>query len=97
MIRLKVYEQGKDVLVAACDADLLGRTFREGEVRLHVKPSFYDGIAVTHGQLVDHLRLATVGNLVGEETVRVALEAGLIQEAGVMYIDGVPHAQLVVV
>ncbi len=83
--------------MAACDADLLGKTFREGELRLHVKPSFYDGMSVTRDQLVAHLRLATVGNLVGEETVQSALEAGLIEEAGIIRIDGVPHAQLVVV
>lgn len=97
MIRLKVYEQGKDILVAACDADLLGKTFREGELRLQVKPSFYDGMAVTREQFVAHLHLATVGNFVGEETIRVALEEGFIHESGIMRIDGVPHAQMVVV
>ncbi len=97
MIKLKVYEQGKDILVAACDADLLGRTFREGELRLHVKRRFYDGISVTREQFVAHLRLATIGNFVGEETVTVALEEGFVAESGILRIDGVPHAQMVVI
>lgn len=96
MIRLKVYEQGREIMVAACDAYLLGRTFREGELRLHVNPAFYDGMNVTREQFVSHLRLATIGNFVGDETVRVALEEGFIQESGVIRIDGVPHAQMVV-
>ncbi|MEE9236667.1 MAG: DUF424 family protein [Thermoplasmata archaeon] len=96
MIRLKVYERGNEVLVAACDADLLGKTFREGELKLHVKPGFYDGVSVTREQFVAHLRIATIGNFVGDETISVLLEEGFVEESGIMRIDGVPHAQLVV-
>ncbi|MFQ6012782.1 MAG: DUF424 domain-containing protein [Thermoplasmata archaeon] len=96
MIRLKVYNQGKEVLVAACDADLLGRTLREGDLRLEVRPEFYDGVAADREQLLRHLRLATIGNFVGEETVSAVLEGGFIEEAGIIRIDGVPHAQMVV-
>lgn len=97
MIRLKVYNQGREVLVAACDADLLGKVFRDGELQLEVKREFYDGVNVTRGQFVSHLRLATIGNFVGEETVRTALEEGFIEEGGVLVIGGVPHAQMVVI
>jgi hypothetical protein len=97
LIKLKVYRQGKEVLVAACDSDLLGKTFREGELRIHVKPEFYDGVFVTREQFVAHLRLATIGNFVGEETISVALEEGFIEEGGIIRIDGVPHAQMVVI
>ena len=96
LIKLKVYEQGNEVLVAACDADLLGRTFRQGELKLEVRAEFYDGIVANGETLLRHMRLATIGNFVGEETVGVLLEAGFIQESGVIRIDGVPHAQMVV-
>ncbi len=92
-----MYEQGEDVLVAACDANLLGKTFRQGELRLHVKRGFYDGIAVTREQFIAHLRLATIGNFVGEETISIAMEEGFVEESGIIRIDGVPHAQMVVV
>jgi hypothetical protein len=96
LIRLKVYNQGREVLVAACDADLLGQTLREGELRLEVRPEFYDGMAADQEQLLRHLRLATIGNFVGEETVAAALEGGFIEDTGIIRIDGVPHAQMVV-
>ncbi|MFQ5918983.1 MAG: DUF424 domain-containing protein [Thermoplasmata archaeon] len=96
LIRLKVYNQGREVLVAACDAELLGQTLREGELRLEVKPDFYDGVAADREQLLRHLRLATIGNFVGEETVTAALEGGFIEEGGIIRINGVPHAQMVV-
>lgn len=97
MIRLKVYHQGNEVLVAACDDDLLGRIFEDGELHLEVRREFYDGMAVNPEEFLRHLRLATIGNLVGEETIRVAREAGFIEENGILRIGGVPHAQLVVI
>ncbi len=35
-IRMKVYHQGKETLVAAADADLVGKTFREGKFKIEV-------------------------------------------------------------
>ncbi len=96
MIRMKVYSRGVEVLVAACDTELLGKTFREGELKLHVS-SFYDGDEVGEEEFVQQLRQATIGNLVGRSTVDAAKRAGLVQEDGVLWIDGVPHAQLFVI
>jgi hypothetical protein len=36
------------------------------------------------------------GNLIGEETVGVAKEAGLITDENIVDINGVPHAQFFV-
>ncbi len=94
-IRMKVYHRGPETLVAACDEDLLGRTFREGGLRLEVS-GFYDGDVVSEEQFAAHLRLATIGNFVGRETVEAAQRAGFVGEDGVLWIQGVPHAQMVV-
>jgi len=94
-IRMKVYHRGPETLVAACDEDLLGRTFREAGLRLEVS-AFYDGDVVSEEQFVAHLRLATIGNFVGRETVEAAQRAGFVGEDGLLWIEGVPHAQMVV-
>ena len=94
-IRMKVYRRGPETLVAACDEDLLGKTFREGGVRLEVS-AFYDGDVVSEEQFVAHLRLATIGNFVGRETIEAARRGGFVAEEGVLWIQGVPHAQMVV-
>ena len=95
MIRMRIHSRGIELLVAACDADLLGRTLREGELRLYVS-SFYDGEDVTEEEFIRQLKLATIGNLVGKETVEAARRAGLVGNDGVLMIEGVPHAQLFV-
>lgn len=94
-IRMKVYTQGKETLVAAADEDLLGKTFREGKFKIEVG-KFYEGERVTEEELLSHLRLATIGNFVGHETIEAAKKGGYASEEGILWIGGVPHAQYVV-
>jgi len=93
-IRMKVYHQGKETLVAAADADLIGQTFREGKFKIEVG-KFYEGDVVTEERFVTELRLATIGNFVGKETIDAAKEAGFVGDDGILWINGVPHAQFV--
>lgn len=93
-IRMKVYHQGKETLVAAADTDLVGRTFREGKFKIEVG-KFYEGDVVSEEMFVSHLHLATIGNFVGKETVDAAKRAGFVSDEGILWIDGVPHAQFV--
>ena len=94
VIRMKVYHQGKEVLVAAADADLIGKTFREGKFKIEVG-TFYEGDPVSAEALLNHLRLATIGNFVGRETIEAAKRGGFVTEEGILWIEGVPHAQYV--
>ncbi|MGD9962649.1 MAG: DUF424 domain-containing protein [Thermoplasmata archaeon] len=94
MICIKVYTQGRERLVAACDTDIVGKTFRSDGLVLQLSESFYHGDEVDEDALVNWLRLATVANLSGERTVAVAVENGFVDEGGVVRIGGVPHAQM---
>lgn len=91
-IRMKVYTKGKETMVAAADADLIGKTFREGRFKIEVG-AFYEGDIVTPESLLEHLRLATIGNFVGLETIKAAKRGGYVADDGILWIDGVPHAQ----
>ncbi len=93
-ISMRVYHKGSEVLVAACDRQLLGRTLKEGTIHLKVG-SFYDGDRVTPEEFLRHLALATVGNFVGRLTVEAASEGGYVDEGNALYVEGVPHAQMV--
>ena len=93
-IRMKVYRQGKETLVAAADADLVGKTFREGKFKIEVG-KFYEGDVVSEEGFISNLKLATIGNFVGQETVEAAMRAGFVSDGGILWIDGVPHAQFV--
>src|SRR5207247_3215130 len=93
-IRMKVYHQGKETLVAAADADLVGKTFREGKFKIEVG-KFYEGDVVWEDGFISTLKLATIGNFVGQETIEAAMRAGFVSDGGILWIDAVPHAQFV--
>jgi len=95
MISVRIYKQGRDVLIGACDEKLIGKKFSEGKFQIEVKKEFYDGERIGKEKLKRYLENATIANLVGEEAVRCAIEIGLVDPSCVIKIKGIPHAQMV--
>jgi len=95
MISVRIYKQGRDVLIGACDEKLIGKKFSEGKFQIEVRKEFYDGERINKEKLKRYLESATIANLVGEEAVRCAIEIGLVDPSCVIKIKGVPHAQMV--
>ncbi|MBP1922617.1 hypothetical protein J2751_001630 [Halorubrum alkaliphilum] len=84
-------------LVSVCDADCLGETYDNGRATLTVSEEFYGGPEAEEADaeaVVDALHRAQVGNIVGNEAVGIAVEAGLVDEETVLEFDGTRHAQL---
>lgn len=94
MFKFKVYRTGRETLLAACDEELVGREFRDGKLRLHVTEAFYGTERIEDQALLLQLRACTIANLVGERAVRLAAEHGFVSWDRVLWIDGVPHAQM---
>ncbi|MDD1768957.1 MAG: DUF424 family protein [Methanomassiliicoccales archaeon] len=95
MITARVHRVGRETVVAACDKDLIGKVLRDGELRLEVASSFYEGEDVDEEKLLSRLSLATIANLVGHRTISIAAKHNYINEDCVLMIAGVPHAQMV--
>ncbi|WP_053947258.1 DUF424 domain-containing protein [Halolamina sediminis] len=94
---LRERETERGLLVSVCDPDLVGETFEDGEISLTVEESFYageDAVEADADAVIEGLRRASVANLVGEESVGVAVEAGIIDEATVLEVGETRHAQL---
>jgi len=87
-------ETPEGLLVAVCDEECLGETYGDGDVSLTVTEEFYGGEESDADDVVDSLTRASVANLVGEECVTVAIEAGLVDEERVLELGGARHAQL---
>ena len=81
------------LLVAVCDDDVLGETFEDGRISLHVSEEFYGGEEVDEQAIADSLARASVANLVGEQTVALAVEEGFVDEENVLDVDSTRHAQ----
>lgn len=92
-IYIKVYKVQNETLVAACDAELIGKTLREGEIEFKISEEFYGDIIGDEELLKKHLMHATIANLVGERAVKCGIELGIIDEENIIKIAGIPHAQ----
>jgi hypothetical protein len=91
---MRVHRQGREVLVAVSDAGLVGRLFREGNMRLDVAEAFYGSEGADATEVMRQLSACTIANLVGVDIVTLAIQHGLVSAESVLDIEGVPHAQL---
>lgn len=93
---VKLHRHGDDRILAACDAELLGRTFRGDGTRITVSESFYGGEKVDAAVLIERMKSVSIINLVGERVIMIAVAEGLVHDDCVMDIGGVKHAQVVI-
>ncbi len=91
-IFLKKHIQGKNVVVAAADEEIIGKEFRENNKKLSVSNSFYRGELLEIEAAVEILKKAKNLNIVGQKIVDAAIDAKIIHELAVLTIQGIPHA-----
>jgi len=93
---MRVHKVRAEFVVAACDADLLGRDLPVGEKGRTVKVSvqFYGERRVSREELLWALERATIANLLGERVTKLAAEGGFVAPEGIGSLGGVPHAEI---
>ncbi len=77
MISIKVFKQGNDLVIGACDEELLGKKFIDGKFQIDVSKHFYGGDRIDKKTLEKYLCDATIANLVGKETIACAINITL--------------------
>ena len=92
---MNIRKIGRNVLLAICDVEILGRTLREGKIVFCVKEDFYKGARCNVEEAVSMIDNSTIVNMVGRNVVRKAIEKGYVHPEAVLNIEGIPHAQVV--
>jgi hypothetical protein len=92
---MKKYETDGHVIVAVCDTNIIGKKFKEGILVLKLDESFYKGEKVGENDVKIALSSATIANIAGERSIACAVECGCVDPDSVIFIDGIPHAQMV--
>lgn len=95
MFYVKTFWTKYNLLVAICDKELLGKNLKFNDVDVKVSEKFYGGKMMGEDECIELMKKATIGNLIGNRIVKLALEKGFITEENILYINGVPHAQFV--
>ncbi len=94
-ILVKVHESYRWV-VAVCDADVFGRKLVDGKRVLDVSGEFFDGKVMSVSEARDEIERCAYEdatfNFVGEKSVELAKELGIVRGEGVVEIDGVLFA-----
>ncbi|MCX9086939.1 MAG: DUF424 family protein [Candidatus Methanoperedens sp.] len=92
---MKRYETDGKLIVAVCDTDILGKKFKEGKLVLKLEESFYKGEEVCENEVKEALSCANIANIAGKRSIACAVECGCVDPDTVIFIDGIPHAQMV--
>tara|TARA_Y100000310_G_scaffold201547_1_gene201647 strand:+ start:2604 stop:2900 length:297 start_codon:yes stop_codon:yes gene_type:complete len=94
-MHIKIHEAYRTI-VALADSDIIGKTFEEGIKQIEVRPTFFQGDEKTKDEIIEILQQMDQNdatfNIVGNESIATALEAGIIEKHGIMKIQDVPIA-----
>jgi uncharacterized protein len=96
MVYVKIHVHENDRILAACDEEILGKTFRGNGVKITVSERFYGGEIVSEETFIERTKSVTIMNLVGNSIVERAMTEGIVSMSNVIEIGGVKHAQVVI-
>jgi len=94
-MQIKIHDSCRTI-VAVADTDLIGKTFEEGIKQIEIRPAFFQGEEKNKDEIIEILKDMqkedATFNIIGKESVECALIAGIIDKSGIIYIDKVPIA-----
>ena len=94
-MQIKIHEAYRKI-VAVSDTSLIGKKFSEGIRQIEVKEGFFKGEEKNKKEVLkvlkDMEKEDATFSIVGEESVKTALEARIISKDGIIIIEGVPVA-----
>jgi uncharacterized protein len=83
-------------IVAVCDSNLIGERFEEGIRQIEIKESFFKGEEKNKQEIIEILKNMNkedaTFNIVGEESVKTAIEAQIIKKESIITIQNIPIA-----
>ncbi|MBS7633350.1 DUF424 family protein [Candidatus Bathyarchaeota archaeon] len=92
---MNIKKTEKNVVLALCDVDVIGRTLCEGKIVFQVREEFYKGRKMDIDEALMMIENSTIVNMIGKNVVQKAIEKGYVHPDAVLSIEGVPHAQIV--
>lgn len=98
-MQVRIIKSYRDIVVI-CDSNLIGKKFEEGKFQIEIKENFFKGEEKTEQEAAKIIQAMQFNdasfNIAGEESVALALKMGIISEASVKTIQGVPFSLILV-
>tara|TARA_Y100000031_G_C8136747_1_gene345621 strand:- start:493 stop:792 length:300 start_codon:yes stop_codon:yes gene_type:complete len=83
-------------ILVVTDADLIGKVIEEGKLQLDLTKKFYQGEEKTKDKVKVMLSTCSHLHLTGKGAVAIGVEMELVNSDKILYVNGVPHAQVIV-
>ncbi len=96
LIYLKIHDTENGKIVAMCDESLIDKVLEEGKLVIDIKnySDFYMDKLISADDprgIPERSRIVSA-NIVGKESVKVAVDCGVIEKGHVKTVNGVPYA-----
>jgi len=96
---VKIHKSYRET-IAICDTDLIEKTFTEGNRELKVTKSFFQGEEKTPEEIIEILKKGneedSTFNIVGKNSIDLALKVGVVKKEGINSIQGIPFALVLI-
>lgn len=92
-IVMKMITISNEIILAAADKEIIGKHLRERNLHLDVREEFYGSSPVSKTLFLETMSICTIANLVGNYTVKTAIEAKFIEPINVIEIEHIKHCQ----
>ena len=73
---------------------MIGKEISEGDLNLNITERFYKGDIKSNEEIIKIMKDSLNLNIVGKNSIKLAITAGILEEDSIIKIDGVPHAQV---
>ncbi|MDC3254701.1 DUF424 domain-containing protein [Nitrosopumilus sp.] len=80
----------KNTMVNMCDVELIGKVVIDGKLKIHISENYYGKQIVDRNEAISLLKSASIMNLVGNDTISLAIDLGIGSESGVKIISDIP-------
>ena len=87
---VRVSDYQKNTMVNMSDAELIGKNVIDGELKINISEHYYGKQIVDKDQAISLLKSASIMNLVGKDTISLAIELGIGSKDGVKIISDIP-------
>lgn len=96
MIYIKIHGSDNGDIVAMCDASLIGKVLKEGELEINIRDyaKFYKGELVNIERAARMLKPERLysANVIGRESVDAAILGKIIHKDGIKMVKNIPYA-----
>jgi len=92
MIYVKKNISRNSAVLAICDEDLIGKHIKTKDLELDITERFYKGNLVSEEEAINLMKEARNINIVGKNSIKTAIKAGIIRKEDVIKIKNIPHA-----